>query len=323
MALSSPIYINFILSSGTGARLSMVTIFSEPSIQMESAKRVAEAKQKHDLVSEIINNRRLFVIPFIFKGYFDHFDFDFLFVHGDGGVQHHAYNMGMLYLWDSPFIVIGIISLLKKIDRRILLLFLLFFLSPVPSAITTGTPHPVRAIAMIPPFQIFTGVGLVMFVFYIAKFKIKYYIFTLCFLFFIFNFLYYIHQYYVLTPIKYGYFWQYGYKEALDYAKENEAKFDKIIMTYEYDQPYIYYLFYNKIDPVWYQKNWDYNKTGETDRFKRVIGKYIFKNIDYSKDSISPKTLLIGAPHEIPESAKVIKTIQFPDGRNAFKIVEI
>src|SRR3990167_7368864 len=126
---------------------------------------------------------------------------------------------------------------------------------------------------------------------------------------FMINVAYYFHQYYVHTPIEYGYFWQYGYKDALNYAKENEAKFKNIIMTYEYDQPYVYYLFYNKIDPLWYQKNWDNNKNGTIDRFKRVIGKYTFRNIEYSKDINIPNTLLIGAPKEIPDNAKVIKTI--------------
>jgi len=139
---------------------------------------------------------------------------------------------------------------------------------------------------------------------------------------FLLNVVYYLHQYYVHTPIEYGYFWQYGYKEALSYAKENEEKFNNVIMTYEYDQPYIYYLFYNKIDPAWYQKNWDYNKNGTIDRFKRVVGKYTFRNIEYSKDVNIPNALLIGTPREIPDNAKVIKTIKFPDGKTAFKIVE-
>ena len=45
-------------------------------------------------------------------------------------------------------------------------------------------------------------------------------------------------------------------------------RFDKIYVTYEYDQPYIYYLFYNKIDPAWYQKHW------HTSRWKlsRIFG---------------------------------------------------
>jgi 4-amino-4-deoxy-L-arabinose transferase-like glycosyltransferase len=322
---SSAAYLSFFSPVGSGARLSMVTVFSDPVLQMKSAVNVEIAKKNNDLVGEIINNRRLIFIPTIISGYFDHFNFDFLFLHGDGGVQHHAYNMGMLYLWDFPFIVLGILFLLKKINRRILMLFVLFLLAPIPSAITTGTPHPVRAISMIPAFQIFSAVGFVLILSTLFKNRNRLIgiaiglIIVTCL---IFNIKYYLESYYVSTPIKYGYFWQYGYKEALNYAKNNESKFKNIIMTYEYDQPYIYYLFYNKIDPAWYQENWDYNRNGTIDRFKRIIGKYTFRNIDYAKDISIPDTLLIGTPKEIPGNADVIKTIMFPDGKIAFKIVK-
>lgn len=114
VVFSAATYLSFFSTSGSGARLSMVTVFSDPTLQLQSAKNVEIAKKNHDLIAEIINNRRLIFIPTIIKGYLDHFNFDFLFLHGDSGVQHHAYNMGMLYLWEYPFIIIGIIFLLKK-----------------------------------------------------------------------------------------------------------------------------------------------------------------------------------------------------------------
>lgn len=319
-ALSFPVYKDFISSSGTGSRLSMVTIFSEPSILAKSAKNVEIAKKKHDLLGEIINNRRLIVLPFIIKGYFDHLNFDFLFLHGDQGVQHHAYNMGMLYLWDFPFIVVGVTFLLKKIDRRILLLFLLFFVAPLPSAITTGTPHPVRAIAMIPAFQIFSSVGFIFALLFLRRYKfgiIANYIVVVAL---ILNFTYYLKSYYVDTPIKYGYFWQYGNKEAIEYTRQHENEYKKIVMTYKIDQPYIYYLFYNKIDPVWYQNNWA--EKGNIGRFERKIGKYEFRYIDFDKDSKEKDTLLIGVPDEIPQGAKVIKEIRYLDGSVVYRIVK-
>jgi len=131
-----------------------------------------------------------------------------------------------------------------------------------------------------------------------------------------------MHQYYVDTPVMYGDFWQYGNKEAVQTAKSLENKYSKIIYTYTYDQPYIYYLFYNKIDPSWYQKNWDYLGTGQTERMRRVIGKYEFRNISWSKDSQLKNTLLIGSPQEIPANANgLLKTIYFLDGSVAFRIV--
>lgn len=317
---SLPIYANFISSSGTDARLSMVTIFSEPTIQMESAKRVENAKRQHDLVGEIINNRRIFFLLAIIKGYFDHLNFDFLFVHGDGGVQHHAYNMGMLYLWDLPFIMLGALFLFKKIDRRILLLFILFFLAPFPASITTGTPHPVRAIAMIPAFQIFSAVGFIFVLLFLQRYKFAIVANSIIIVALLLNLTYYLKSYYIDTPIKYGYFWQYGNKEAIEYARQHEDEYKKIVMTYKIDQPYIYYLFYNKIDPFWYQNNWA--EKGNIGRFERKIGKYEFRYIDFNKDSKEKDTLLIGVPEEIPLDTRIIKEIRYLDGSVAYRIAK-
>ena len=317
---SFPVYQSFFISQGTSARLSMVTIFSDPEIQRISAEKVLEAKQNDDFLGQIIYNRRIVFIPNVVAGYLDHFNFDFLFLHGDSGVQHHAYNMGMLYLWEFPFILLGLWFLFKKIDKRIATLLIIFFLAPLPSAITTGTPHPVRAIAMIPAFHIFTAVGIVYFLELIKK-RTKPAVAVISLLLLI-NLGYYLYSYYVLTPAKYGYFWQYGNKEAVMYAKEHENEYEKIIMTYEYDQPYIYYLFHNKIDPFWYQKNWNYSGNGEVDRFFRKIGKYEFKRVDFAKD-LQPKTLIIAAPKEVPEEINAQKLIYFPDGSIAYKIIGI
>lgn len=318
--LTLPVYSNFIKAQDSGSRLSMVTIFSDTTVINPSIERIDFDKNQNDPIGTLLHNRRIIYSLAIAKGYLDHFNPDFLFLHGDGGVQHHAVDMGMLYLWDLPFIMVGLYYLVKRRDRYVGVLLLLFLLASVPSAITTGTPHPVRAIALMPAFHIFAAVG---FVAILRRLFNKRYLIGAIIAILIANFIYYMHQYYVHTPIEYGYFWQYGYKEALNYAKENEEKFDKIIMTYAYDQPYIYYLFYNKIDPAWYQKNWDYNLSGQTNRFERIIGKYTFKNVDYTKDIKIPNSLLIGTPEEIPENTKVVRVINFPDGKAAFRIVKI
>ncbi|HVZ58487.1 MAG TPA: glycosyltransferase family 39 protein, partial [Patescibacteria group bacterium] len=319
-----PIYSSFIQEGGTSARLSMVTVFSDPVVQQLSAQQELKAHQQHNLINEIIYNRRVIFIPQIIKGYLDHFNFDFLFLHGDGGVQHHAYNIGMLYLWDFPFIFLGIIYLLRKRTKKIWLLFFVFLLAPLPAAITTGTPHPVRAIAMIPAFQIFAAAGVVWLAILLQKKKILLVtVLSLSGLLLVINFAYYLYSYYVLTPVKYGYFWQYGNKQAVEYAAQHESSYQRIIMTYVYDQPYIYYLFYNKVDPKWYQKNWNYSGNGTVDRFYRKIGIYEFMDIT-PKDFNRKNTLLIGTPQEIPDGVGKLKdTITFPDGRVAYKIVAI
>ncbi len=118
-------------------------------------------------------------------------------------------------------------------------------------------------------------------------------------------------------------FWQYGYKQAFAKVNELEKNNDKIIFTYYYDQPYIYYLFFNKIDPAWYQKHWDINKTSNVDRMYRVIGKYEFRRIDWTKDSQREKTIIVAAPSEIPSTVKSVEDIPFPDGKIAFRIIAL
>ncbi|HSW77147.1 MAG TPA: glycosyltransferase family 39 protein [Candidatus Saccharimonadales bacterium] len=321
---SVPIYSSFIHTEGTSARFSMVTVFSDAAIQKQSADQLIKAKENHDILGQVLYNRRIIFIPVIVSGYLAHFNFDFLFLHGDSGVQHHSYNMGMLYLFDFPFILIGLVYLFKKRDRRIFALLILFLLAPLPGAIATGAPHPVRAIAMIPAFQIFSAIGLVTSIIFLLKNKqigkvlIAILLFSL-----IYNFTYYLHSYYIETPIKYGYFWQYGNKEAIIYAKQHEKEYDHIFMSYSYDQPYIYYLFYNKIDPSWYHKNWNYSGKGTVDRFYRRIGKYEFVNIT-DKQLIKRKSLIIGTPDEVSGKESILKKeIKFPDGRIAYKIISL
>lgn len=132
-----------------------------------------------------------------------------------------------------------------------------------------------------------------------------------------------MYSYFVVTPVRYGYFWQYGNKQAILYARRHEKEYDHIIMSYQYDQPYIYYLFYNKIDPAWYQGNWNYSGNGVVDRFYRKIGKYEFMNIT-QKQLTMKKTLLIAAPDEVPiGTGQTKKEIFFPDGKLAYKIIAL
>lgn len=318
-----PIFYSLVLSSsGTGSRLSMVTLFgSSPNLD-HSIKQLEQDKLHNDIIGEALHNRRVVYFLAVTKGYLDHYNPDFLFLHGDGGRQHHAVDMGMLYLLELPLILLGLVLLSKNLNRRVLLLFGFMLIAPLPSAITTGTPHPVRAIAMLPGFIIFSSVGLVFLVNLILKSKVKYVIFTGFILLFVLNMTYYFHQYYVHTPFEYGDFWQYGYKQAFAYAKEHESKYNKIIVTYEYDQPYIYYLYYNQIDPAWYQKNWNTNGDDTVQRFYRKIGIYEFEKINWGKVSQQKNILVMGSPGEIPDSKEVLYEVQFPNGVTAFKIVE-
>lgn len=325
-----PIFYSLVAtSSGTGSRLSMVTLFGPSPNFDHSITQLEYDKKNNDLIGEVLHNRRIVYFLAIAKGYLDHYNPDFLFLHGDGGRQHHAVDMGMLYLFDLPLILIGFLVLCRNISRRTLLLFGFILIVPIPSAITTGTPHPVRAIAMLPGFIIFSSIGAVFLLEKVSSIKhqvssirLKYFMFAIFFLLFSVNVIYYLHQYYVHTPIEYGEAWQYGYKQAVQKAYRDEKKYDKIVITNKYDQPYIFFLFYNKIDPSWYQKNWNFTSTGVMPRFERKIGKYDFRNINWGEDQKLKKALIISSPDEVPKSSYYRDSIYFLNGQEALRISE-
>lgn len=310
------------LSTATGARLGSVTIMNAQERLGESLGAIEKDKKEGNFLGLLTHNRRIVFARDILSGYLDHFNFDFLFITGDSPGRHHAYGMGMLYIWELPFIISGIYYLLQNRNKSAYVIFWWFLISPVASSITKGTPHAVRSLLYLPTYQIFSAFGLVTIVYYLNKnykkrtagiFKV------IVGGLFILNFYYYLNMYWIHSPVIYADWWQYGYKQAFSEVNKLEGKYNRIIFTYQYDQPYIYYLFYNKVDPSWYQKNWGGK---EVLRDIRAFGKYEFRKINWNTDSNLSNVLFIGTPKEIPdEISGKISDIVFPDGSVAFRIV--
>jgi hypothetical protein len=230
--------------------------------------------------------------------------------------------MGMLYLWEAPFILLGLVWCIRNRKNFFPILWW-FLVAPAASSITTGTPHAVRALLYLPIYQTLTAVGI--FLAYnlltrVSSRAVKYGIITfgatVCFV----NIFYYFQMYYVHTPTEASQDWQYGYKQAVAVAHTYEASVDKIILTYAYDQPHVFVLYYNLVDPAWYQGQWH---GGEVQRANRSFGKYEFRKIDWEKDQQLRNVLLIGTPNEIPaDTMGKVADIPFLDGTIAFRIVK-
>ncbi|MCJ7740228.1 glycosyltransferase family 39 protein, partial [Candidatus Microgenomates bacterium] len=311
-----------VFGTSTAARFGSVSVINPNEKLGESIKAIELDNNRGDFFGKFTHNRRIVFGREILAGYLDHFNFAFLFLTGDPPGRHHAAGMGMLYLVELPFIIIGLIYMLRNFSRGMAVILLWFLLAPLASSLTSGTPHAVRALLYLPTYQLITAFGL-LYVFGWLSNNLSYnrsrLIKTLIFIAVIGNFFYYLHMYYVHTPIEYSYWWQYGYKEAVAEVAKIEKNYDKVFVTYQYDQPYIYFLFYNQVDPAWYQKNWG---GGEVMREQRSFGKYVFRDLDWDEDSEMSKVILMGTASEIPEGASgLVKTINYPDGSVAFRLV--
>ena len=201
-------------------------------------------------------------------------------------------------------------------------------IAPIPASITSGVPHAVRTLNFLPTFQIFTAIGIISAIQFVSSIKYqvlsikaKYLIFTLCILFFIFNFLYYLNQYFVQQNYFNAKEWLYGYEKIIPEVKKLEENYDKIIVSNQppMDQSYMFFLFYLRYPPDLYQKE----SQGAAGGFREnhYFGKYEFRLIDWIKDSKKQNTLFVGRPTDFPENVKELKRVSYPDGSSAMLIV--
>lgn len=312
-----------------------VSVFADQTAFLkDNAEKILQDKKSGDIVGLVLDNRRVEYGKAVLANYISHMDLNWLFITGDIA-RHHAPGMGLLYLFELPFLFLGMYFLLfERIDKKIkLLLFLWLFITPIPASVTSGVPHAVRALNFLPILQIFIAFGMLStFVWIVhSKYKIvnihiKYLLFSLYSIFFIFNFSYYLNQYFVQQNYYTSLDWQYGYQKAIPEIQKTEGRYKKIIVSNQapLDQSYIFFLFYLQYPPAKYQRE----SMSASGGFKEnhAFGKYEFRPIQWEKEEKRRNILYVGRPSDFPKNppltTTICYTIHYLDNTPAIKIVE-
>jgi len=316
----SAVLIPIIFSISGQLRYKGTTIFADVSPQFKASQLLAQDEQSGQLtVGRILHNRRFVYIPILIENYLSHLKPTYLFFTADMD-RHHAPQVGLLYLWDLPFILVGIYFLIKnRFDiKSKIIIFWWFLIAPIASAATWGVPHSLRSEIYLPTFQIFAAVG-IYYIFLVTK-KNKLFI-SFAFLLLIINFLFYLHQYYVHMPIEYSKAWLYGRKEAALFTESIKDKYDRVIVSTKVDQPHEFWLYYLKYNPQKYLAEGGTVSGGFLED-RNKFDKYFFKPIDFDKQQKEAKTLFVGLPQEFPSGANVLKVINYLNGEPAIHLVE-
>ncbi|MGH7246139.1 MAG: hypothetical protein ACREGI_04365, partial [Candidatus Levyibacteriota bacterium] len=277
------------------------------------------------VIGKIVDNRRVFFARRIAENYISFFDSNWLFIKGDIE-RHHAPQMGLLYLWTLPFILIGTYMLIfGKYNKKLkLFLFLWFFIVPVPASITSGVPHAVRALNYLPLFDVFTAIGILAILDFLAKYKrVLFASYVVGAGFLLFNILFYLNQYFVQLNYFYADFWQYGYNQVFSTIDTLGSEYNSVIISNDkyLDQSYVFFLFHYKYSPNLYQKHAS-EFSGGFGKY-HAFGKFVFRPIDWNKDA-KMHALLVSDPLDVPASMqglKVVKKIFDPQGKEIIDII--
>lgn len=243
-----------------------------------------------DFSQKKITNTKIFI-----DNYVSHFKPTWLFTNS-GSESFKVPNLGLLYIWELPFIIIGILALLGSRDldsRAKKLLFLWFFLAPLPASIATQAPHAMRSYAFLPTWQIFTAFGLVWLV---SKLNIHLIIPAGVFLFVSLRLV--IPNYFFVFPKEQSDSFHYALSKALPIVFSKEEDFDKIVFSNKDNlyQSYMLYLYYSHFDPREYQRLGGTKSGGFAET--HTIGTYEFRPIDWNNEG---RGLYVGNLPEFPE----------------------
>lgn len=322
-----PIVGQFFNRSGT-VRFEWVSLIDQGKISQIIEMR--ETSKLPKTITRAIYNRLTFFVFYALKNYFANLSPKYLFFRGGSHYQFSLPNHELLYLVAAPFLLLGLIKILVRGNKRERLMGLWFFASFIPSAITKDAPHVLRSILVLPAPMILTALGLQLTVNFLkerSKFGGKLLIFVFIFTVLV-SFGRWWNDYSNIYPKAYSWSWQYGYKEVVSYIKSTYERYDKIFFTKRYGEPHEFILFYFPWIPDKYQndpgKRWDYHADWYwIDGFDKFSFINDWEVVEKTECEINKeKCLLVTSPGNYPEGWNKIKVINYLDERPAFEILE-
>lgn len=346
--LVSPFAVSY-FTGESKARFSMISIFQDTVLEdkINLARKAqyfyspdGEANFSDPKTERLFHNKYTVFAQVFLNNYFKAISPVFLFSDGDINFRHSIHEMGQQYYIEFILFVLGLFALTKQDLKKSALFFGWFLIAPIPSAMTNdGGTHATRLFVILPALTVINALGGEWILRNLKNNYIKILALIVTILF-LFNFVFYLHRYYVHYGPESWRWWHVGYKEAMLFMESEAANYQKIGFNDSYEPSLIRFLFWNKIDPAQFQKQYPSTIT-KKEIFPGYSGtmindKYFFgRNKDNQEEIIKilpPGVLyMISARDEVagdwdwskdpPGGIKVLKTVYDPAGKPIFYVI--
>lgn len=279
------------------------------------------------------NSSRIQINPIeIFKYYLSYFNPNFLFIEGDPIDRHSPAKIGQLYYFEFISVILGIFYLFKEQIKEKKLLLLWLFLYPIPAALT-APEHALRAMVGVPLFAIISGYGTSKIIDFFGS-KQKKGLIVVATLLLVASLSILGKRYFLDYPKYTTKEWEYGIKEAINYAESNSYSCVTIsnqIYFKKCGSLHVFVPFYTQYPPQEYQRS-----PIDTQHLRNLfhgeadysIGKYNLVSLA-KKNEIDEKCLLIINPDETKiiadkgYSLQEVHVIKNPLNNEVLKLIEI
>lgn len=338
------LFLSFLIVTAAGVAIYLSTFLFGHSDRLAAQNLFAykRSQAKIDLIStetglgpgsiqfEILHGEWWEFIRTILSHYLIYFSPDTLIIEGDYSQRHSVPDLGILNYYALILVPFGFYFLwMKRVTDKKFILFWLFT-ATIPAVFSRDLISMVRALNLMFPLAVLEGFGFYYLINKIAgaaKLSMSLVSGFLGIAVAI-NLIIYLDFYFVHLPKENSQGWLYGYKQIISQLPDT-SKYDRVVFTDEYGQPYIYYLFYKRYSPEKFQSQAKLEQDGVDVGTVRKIDNIEFRKISWPVDRGLENTLLVGTDieipdHDIPTEKKSTKVAQeyFLDGKPALKIVE-
>lgn len=294
----------FVLLSPAGRTRASMTIFTK---DYELQLLLAES-----------NNYALTTFGFWAKRYLDYFDLNFLFVDGMEFTMDKAPDLGLLYLFELPLFAIGLFVIFVK--RRFLelrerqLVLLWFLLGPLAASLANNAFHPLRFLIAVPVPHLFSAVGFFVLWEKIKDLRLKKIFLGVSFSAVVVSLLYFVNLYFLHYQLIFSEFMMDGWKDAAKYALFQKDKYQEVVIDprfgtqgpYTVGTPYLYVLYYGKVDPEEFQNDPRRQEFYSSSNFDNFTFREIKWAHEEDPDSAKKGVLFIGSPWVLPAHEKEV-----------------
>jgi len=293
------------------------------------------------LVEKIFHNKPLAWARVIGLNYLSAFSPLFLFERGDVTFRRSIHEMGEIFWVQLPLLIIGIFYLLTRAEKQMKNFWLGWLLiAPIPTSLTwDGANHASRLFLLLPPLMVISSLGLIYVYRILRPARLRVMGIAFISLWFFAGFIIYSHRYWVHYAAESWRWWQFGYKEAMRFMKNNEKEYRTLVFNNSYEPSLPRFLFWWQYPPDKFLKEFKSDKI-EKDILAGFNGfslenRYYFGTLSQTGEIasfIKPDLLyLVSQKDEVggdwdwgvnpPAKIKVLKAIRNPYGQPIFYIV--
>lgn len=306
-------------------RIRTVSVFASGNTQLVLNEQISQdgVVGEYMFLTRMFHNKVVGYGTQVLQNYFNHVSYNFLFTDYGFPDRYRVPLSGPLYLYELPFLLIGMFCIIARKKKNEILLLLWILIAPIGSALTfDDIPNVQRTLLIFPALSIVISFGIFKCVTFSQGKKVMPGLYLIFCMIVLYQISFYLHEYYDHYSYYRPWYRNDGYKSLVVNINGKISSYKKAIITNRESAPTIFFLFYSRYDPNLFQEKTKIHQNLDFDRIS--FGKYEFSEEECPSNTLKgvKKNILYidSGSCRVSKAVNTIKTIKRLDNSVVFYI---